>query len=58
MAVFQLLHQLRMSDGTLAPSYLDLSFYLRNHFPLVSGIVPAGLCLGATVDFLNGETVD
>lgn len=43
-----------MTDGTLAPPCLDLTFDLRNHFSLVSGIVPAGLCLGATVDFLTG----
>ena len=44
--------------GSVAPSHLDLSVHLRSYFFVVSGIVPAGIRLGAAVDFLNDPKFD
>jgi UDP-N-acetylglucosamine/UDP-N-acetylgalactosamine diphosphorylase len=48
--------RLQCTDGTLAPTRLDIDFYLRHSIRTVSAVVPAGLRLGKGLDFLMQST--
>jgi hypothetical protein len=43
------------SNGTLAPTRLDLYLHLRCRIRVVSALVPAGVCVGEGLDFLAGS---
>src|SRR6185312_6122847 len=48
--------RLQCTDGTLAPTRLDIDFPLRHSIRTVSAVVPAGVRLGKGVDFLMQPT--